>query len=74
MALKRIRYEDEDEIFRIEGGAEFSLAQNGDLVLPLESIADVGVAYFTSTMKRYEEYYGGKRRVDLCLARSRRWL
>ena len=60
MALKRIRYEDELESFRIEGGPEVGFRPNGDLVLPLDWAGDVSLAHLANALKRYESYYGGR--------------
>jgi hypothetical protein len=59
MALKRVRYEDDDEAFRVEGGGRLAFARNGDLVVPLDASADISVAHFATALKRYEDYYGG---------------
>src|SRR4051794_5870121 len=59
MALKRIRYEDELDSFRIEGGPDIGFRQGGDLVLPLDAAADVSLAHLANALQRYESYYGG---------------
>lgn len=59
MALKRVRYEDENETFRIEGGGEIDFASDGALVMPIALVENVSIAHFASALRRYEEYYGG---------------
>jgi hypothetical protein len=59
MALQRIKYEDDETSFRIEGGGQVEFSHDGSLVFPLDLAGDVSVAWLAATFKRYEEYYGG---------------
>jgi hypothetical protein len=58
MRLRRIRYEDDDESFRIEGGGRVGIGRKGSLVLPLDIAGEVGVAWLAKALKRAHDYYG----------------
>lgn len=58
VALWRVKYESDEQLFRIEGGAELSLARDGALVMPRDAVSDVGVAYLAKALRRCDEYYG----------------
>jgi len=57
--LRRVKYEDDDSSFRIEGGGRIALARDGTLVFPLGVAGSVGVAWLAQALARYEDYYGG---------------
>jgi hypothetical protein len=50
VALRRVKYESDGQLFRIEGGAELSLARDGALVMPRDAVSDVGVAYLAKAL------------------------
>jgi hypothetical protein len=56
--LKRVKYEDDESSFRIEGGGEIGFDHDGALVMPLEAVADVGLAYFVKALDRCMDFYG----------------
>jgi hypothetical protein len=57
MALKNVRWEPDDEAFRIEGGGSFTF-DDGDLVIPLDVAGDVSLAHLTRAIEHVEDYYG----------------
>lgn len=57
MPLRRVRYEEDDRVYRIEGGGEIAFA-NDDLVMPFDGVAEVSVAHFERAIRRSEEVYG----------------
>lgn len=57
MALRRVRYEEDDRVYRIEGGGEIGFT-NDDLVMPFDAVAEVSVAHFERALRRSEEVYG----------------
>ncbi len=59
MALRRIKYEDGESVFRIEGGGQVEFSRDGGLLFPLDLAGEVSVAWLAAALKRYEEYYGG---------------
>ena len=58
MALKRVTYEPEEEVYRIEGGPEIRFARDDSLVISLETAKDVSVAHFQNALRRSEEHFG----------------
>ena len=57
MALKRVRWEQDDEAFRVEGGGSFTF-DDGSLVIPVDTAGDVSLAHLTRVLRRLEDYYG----------------
>jgi hypothetical protein len=53
-----VKYEPEEEAYRIEGGPEIRFARDDSLVMSLESVKEVSVAHFQNALRRSEEYYG----------------
>jgi hypothetical protein len=52
MALKRVKYEDEEGVYRVEGGGEAGIANDGAIVMPIDTVADVSVAHFERRVLR----------------------
>jgi hypothetical protein len=58
MALKRVKYEDGEGVYRVEGGGEIGIANDGAIVMPIDVVADVSVAYLEAALRKSDEYYG----------------
>jgi hypothetical protein len=54
MTLKRVRWNEEDEVFRVEGGGAFGF-DDGNLIIPLDVAGDVSLAHLTRALSRYED-------------------
>jgi hypothetical protein len=57
MALKNVRWEDDAEAFRVEGGGSFTF-DDGDLVIPLDVAGDVSLAHLSRAFIHAKDYYG----------------
>jgi hypothetical protein len=58
MALKRVTYEPDEEVYRVEGGPEIRFARDDSLVMALDAVKDASVAHFQNALRRSEEHYG----------------
>lgn len=72
VALKRVRWEEDEEAFRIEGGGSFTFDE-GNLVIPLDIAGDVSVAHLTRALTRLRDYYGESPEVIYLVESEHDW-
>jgi hypothetical protein len=58
MALRRVRYEEEDDLYRVANGVEIGFARDDALVMSLETAKEVSLAHFANALRRSEEVHG----------------